>query len=334
MAGYDPQIMSCETDLTEWNRFVDISPQGCIFCRSWWLDAVCPGRYDVLVLRKGDRIVAGIPLPRRSTPLGEMIGMPPLTQTLGVLVEPPESGNYEKKLSKEMSILKELVAGIPRVARFSTHCHYSLTNWLPFHWAGYQQTTRYTYVLENLNDLESVLRGFSHMKRKNIRRAEKQVTVREDMGCSEFYDHHAMTLDKQGDRISYPRDVFERIYAASHARNACKTWYAVGSDESVHSAILVVYDMKSAYYLISSIDPDFRANGSASLLLKRAITDSSQYTNRFDFEGSMIEGVEQSFRKFGARQMPYLRITSDTWTDPVRQFLSSFTSNLARWIKG
>jgi hypothetical protein len=67
---------------------VDESPQGTIFCRSWWLDAVCPNGYEILVLRKGDRIAAGMPLVWCRRFGYEAISMPPLTQTLGLLLEP------------------------------------------------------------------------------------------------------------------------------------------------------------------------------------------------------------------------------------------------------
>ncbi|WP_343823783.1 hypothetical protein [Clostridium subterminale] len=34
----------------------------------------------------------------------------------------------------------------------------------------------------------------------------------------------------------------------------------------------------------------------------------ANYTKKFDFEGSMIENVKNSFRRFGAVQVPYFCI--------------------------
>jgi len=65
-------------------------------------------------------------------------------------------------------------------------------------------------------------------------------------------------------------------------------------------------------------DPDYRHSGSATLLVKHAIQYVSQYTNVFDFEGSMIEGVEKSFRKFGAKQHRFLCIAKDSRNILVR----------------
>ena len=80
-------------------------------------------------------------------------------------------------------------------------------------------------------------------------------------------------------------------------------------DDNLHAAIFVVFDSKSAYYLISTIDPDFRNSGASTLLIKKAIEYLAPFTQRFDFEGSMIDGVENSFRRIGARQIPYFAIT-------------------------
>ncbi len=296
----------------EWDAFVDGSPQGCIFCHSWWLEAVAPGQFEVLTLRRGGRLVAGMPLVRRRKWGVEAVQMPQLTQTLGPLLEPPSSESYEKRLSGEMELLAALIAAMPRVAHASFFCHPSLTNWLPFYWAGYRQTTRYTYAIEDLSDPERVFANFAHMKRKNIKKAEKLVEVREDMEPRAFYGHHAASLRKQGGSIFYSFELFERIHRATTTRGMGKTWLAVDASGNVHSAIFVVFDAASAYYLISTIDPEFRGSDSATLLVKRAIEYVAPRTKRFDFEGSMVKGVEASFRKFGAVQTPYFHIFKDS----------------------
>ena len=40
-----------------------------------------------------------------------------------------------------------------------------------------------------------------------------------------------------------------------------------------------------------------------------AITRSSEVTDVFDFQGSMLPPVERFFRAFGGRQSPYLSVT-------------------------
>jgi hypothetical protein len=319
-AGLAASTLKAGDDLSEWDQFVANSPQGCIFCRSWWLDAVCPNGYEILVLQKGDRIVAGMPLVRCRRFGYEAIGMPPLTQTLGILLETSSAQRYESRLSADMELLRAMVRIIPSVPHFAVNFHHSFTNWLPFYWAGYQQTTRYTYVIEDLTDLEAVFANFARSKRQNIVKAERLVQVREDMPPRDFYDHHATSLRKAGDTIVYTYELFDRIYRATHEHNAGKTWLAVDVDGHIHSAIFVVFDRRAAYYLINTLDPDYHSSNSATLLVKRAIEYVATRTKRFDFEGSMIENVERSFRSFGARQIPYFRIYRDKRNPLVKTY--------------
>ena len=309
--SYEVNTLRPGDSFSEWDRFVDDSPQGCIFCRSWWLKAVCPNGFEILTLRKAGRIVAGIPLPAYRKWGYTIIGTPQLTQTLGVLLLPSVKTTYMDRFSDEVEVLETLVKAIPKFSYFSVRFNYNFTNWLPFYWAGYHDTTRYTYVIKDLTDLNKVFSDFAYSKRKNIKKAEQLVTIHNDLPAKEFYANQAMTLRKQGDTISYKYGLFKRVYDAALENSAGRVWYAIDGQENIHAAIFVVFDKKSAYYLISSIDPDYRNSGAATLLVREAITYVSQYTKRFDFEGSMIRNVEHSFRKFGAVQTPYFNITKD-----------------------
>ena len=71
----------------EWNTFVDKSPQGDVFCYSWWLEAITKSHFKILVITEKDEIVAGIPLAYDAQ---NKVNEPPLTRTLGVLYKPQE----------------------------------------------------------------------------------------------------------------------------------------------------------------------------------------------------------------------------------------------------
>jgi len=310
-----------EDGYEEWDNFVDESPQGCIFCRSWWLKAVCSSGFEILTLRKNGKIIAGMPFYSKIIIRQKFVHMPRFTQTLGVLLAPPSTEKYEKRLSEEMYILDILAENTPKFNYFSMNFHYNFTNWLPFYWAGYDQTTAYTYVIEDSTDLKKVFSDFNYSKKKNIKKAEQLVIVRSDLSSKDFYSHHSLTLRKQGEFISYDYDLFKRIYDTVYKHSAGKTLYAIDKQSNIHAAIFVVFDKKSAYYLISTIDPDYRNSGAATLLLRDAMAYVSQYTKRFDFEGSMIRGVENSFRKFGAIQKPYFIISRNNCSLPIKILL-------------
>jgi hypothetical protein len=283
-----------------------------IFARDWWLDVVCDEHnWHVALVEKEGKIIASLPYYLKKGLVSSTITMPPLTQVMGPYIDYPESQKQDKKLSYEKEIMDELIKQLPPFDLFIQHFHHSITNWLPFYWQGFIQSTRYTYVIDDLSDLNSVYANFSHAKRKNIKKAEKSVTIHFDLAAKDFYEHHKMTLKKQNEKISYDYNLFEKIYSSCYKFNAGKTIYAIDHQGNIHSALFVIWDSGSAYNLISTIDPDFKNSGSASLLVKEITSYVAHKTKKFDFEGSMIEGVERSFRQFGAKQVPYFLIYKD-----------------------
>lgn len=279
-----------------------------IFSRDWWLDAVCGlEKWDVIVIKRGKDIAATMPYYLIQGRLFKTLGMPSLTQFLGPWIQLSKK-KYADLLSEQKKMMTILIDQLPQFDYFSQNFHHSITNWLPFYWKGFSQTTRYTYVIEDLSDLKNVWNNFSYAKIKNIKKAEKTVSVHFDLSAKDFYNNHRMTLAKQGEKISYSWDLFERIYNAGYKRSAAKTIYATDNEGNIHAALFVIWDSESAYDLISTIDPDFRNSGAATLLIKEIIRYVSTRTKKFDFEGTMIEGVENSFRQFGAIQKPYFTV--------------------------
>lgn len=281
-----------------------------IFSQWWWLDAAAGAdNWSVVLVKRGGKIVASMPYVLKKEFGFTTLRQPQLTQTLGPWFAPIE-GNYAKKLSKQKQYMFELIDQLPKFKHFKQAWHYSQTNWLPFYWRGFSQTTHYTYVIHDLSDLSKVFADFSHAKRKNIRKAEKEVTVYWDMSKEDMYENHQYTLGKQGDSVSYPKETFFRLYDAVYSREQGRTIWAGDSNGNIHAVLFVIWDQMSAYDLISSIDPDFRNSGAASLLVKEIIQyiKEAEKSQKFDFEGSMIESVENSFRQFGAVQTSYFKI--------------------------
>jgi hypothetical protein len=77
---------------------------------------------------------------------------------------------------------------------------------------------------------------------------------------------------------------------------------------NLHAVAFVVWQEHSASYIAGGGDPQLRDSGAHSLVLWEVIKHVSQFTDTFDFEGSMIPGVERFFSGFGAKQTPYFTI--------------------------
>jgi hypothetical protein len=262
------------------------------------------------------------------------ITMPLLTQTMGVWIRYPKGQKYASRLSLEKKLMTELIDQLPRIDYFRQSFHYSIKNWLPFYWRGFQQTTRYTYVLDDLSDMDRVWGAMSGRVRTDIRKARKQLTIGDDLGLDAFRDVNGLTFKRQNRELPYPKDLMQRLDSACEAHSVRRMFFAQDADGRVHAAIYLVWDQESAYYLLSGSDPALRSSGATSLLLWEAIQFASEVTHKFDFEGSMIEPIERSFRSFGGRQQPYFSIFKGTRspTVKVRTGLKSCIRKVARAV--
>jgi len=303
-----------------YDRLVDLSPAGSIYCRTWWLDAVAPNQYTILTLRDSENVQAAWPLVSQDVNGRTCIGMPPLTQKLGVLLA-PSTAKYAEKLSQEHAILEGFIQRLPADTAIDQHLHESLTNWLPFYWNDFQQTTRYTYLIPDLKNLDSVWKLMRTPARTCIRNAPKRgVRMREARDVAEVFGMYSMTMKRQGMPVLYSLEAVERLDQAC-AKNAGRlALVAEDAQGRVHAAVYIVYDARCAFYLIGGADPDLRNSGAQTMLLWEAITFASRTSETFDFEGSMIRGVEAALRDLGGMQTPYSRI----WRERCRRQSSKF----------
>lgn len=309
-----------ETNKEKYIRFCEENDFVPIFSQPWWMDAVCvDGYWDVLLYEKNGEVLGALPYYVKKRWGLSYVTQPQLTQNNGIVIKYPVNQKYEKKLSYEKEVMTALIEQLEKLPiayyQQSFNCRY--TNWLPFYWKGYKATTCYTYRINDISNVDDVYTNFEHSKRKNIKKATTLVDVSFDLSAEEFYENHKMSLAKQHDKISYSFELFSRIYRAAYERNQGKVICCKDKGGQIHAALFVIWDSVAAYDLISTIDPDFRNSGAASLAVYEMIRYCSTKVNIFDFEGSMIEMVENSFRKFGAIQTPYFSIHKIETRNPI-----------------
>lgn len=282
-----------------------------LFSQYWWLDVVCgEENWDVVLVEKGGEVMGAMPyfFYRK---FGLMfIAQPPLTQTTGVWIR-SSGAKYARALGYQKDIMGGLIKGLPAFDSFSQNWHYSNTNWLPFCWNGFRQTSRYTYVLPSLASEAQLWAALEEKTRSDIRKAADrfELQVRDDYGVTEFLRLNRMTFERQGMEMPYDSSLIERLDAACAARGQRKILIAEDKQGQHHAGVYIVWDENEAYYLLGGGNPQLRNSGATSLCLWHAIRHASTVTKSFNFEGSMIESVERFFRAFGAIQTPYFNIS-------------------------
>lgn len=300
-----------------------------IFSKDWWLDAVCgKDNWDVVLVERGGKIVASMPyyVKKSKRNFFTSISMPPLTQMLGPYIIYPKNQKYERRLSFEKEIMNELIAQFPQFDQFTQYFHYSVTNWLPFYWKGYSQTARYTYIIEDVSNLDLVWEGFESSTRRAISVAGKSLRCYQSDDIELFYRINAMSFRRQNISVPYSFSFVTKIDENLAKRGNRMILFAADLCDSVHAVNYLVWDDRSVYFLMGGSDPTLRNSGADSLLTWESIKLASSLQKKVEFTGSMIESVERYFRSFGAVQKQYFKISKVN--SRIIRFMNSVNSLL------
>ena len=293
-----------------YRKLCDSEPSIPLFSQAWWLDAVAGASWQVVLVEKGGEIAASMPYVTSKRYGFRIISQPALTQTQGPWIK-QTNAKYAKHLSREKDLMGALIDQLPAYDHFSQNWDHSQTNWLPFYWKGFSQTSRFTYRIEDLVDIENLWSGLQDNIRREVTKAtnREKLKIRDDLSLSDFYALNAMVFERQGRKVPYSERFVAQIDQAAAARRCRKIFIAEDDQGRHHAGVYVVWDDKSAYYLMGGSNPELRNSGATSLCMWEAIKFASTVTKAFDFEGSMLESVERFFRSFGARQTPYHNIS-------------------------
>ncbi|EAP77337.1 GNAT family N-acetyltransferase [Roseovarius nubinhibens] len=281
-----------------------------LFSQAWWLDAaVGPEAWDVALVRKGERIEAALPFYVRQRFGITVLTVPNLTPALGPWLR-PYAGKSNKRIARQKSLLTDLFQSLPPHDLYQQNWHVDQQNWQPLYWKGYEQSTGYTYRLEDLSDTDAIWRAMDQNNRNDIRKARDRegVRIRQAVSTKEAVDVCGKTFERQGLSVPYSESYVESLVSAAERHGAVDLLVAEGQSCELHAAAIIVYGPDTAYYIMGGGDPEHRNSGAASLILWEAIQRSSERVKIFDFEGSMIEPIERFFRGFGGRQTPYMSI--------------------------
>ncbi len=298
----------------QYYKFYEEHPDICVFSAPWWLDTVCgKDNWDVIIIEKNGHILGTFPYYIKKGKFGtNNIIMPVLTQKLGpYIVYDKNMTSITKRIAYEHDVYEKIIEALPTFALFDVNFAQEYKNWLPFHWKGFKQTSRYSYQIRDIKNHEQVLKNFAKSKRYEIPKARKRLTLKFDLPVDEFYDYFEAVVHERGEKVSYSRDSFRRIYNACYENKAGRSFYCVDVDGNIHAISLTVWDKTAAYYLVAMRKKEYNTSGGTEFLVYEIIKYVSKFVDVFDFEGSMIKGVEASYRNYGGIQTEYYNISKD-----------------------
>jgi hypothetical protein len=270
-------------DKQAWDAFVASSPQRSIFVQTRFLDALLAD-YRLVTCREDGEIVAGVAimLGEDGKPLGSVF---PFTQYQGVLLADHGDLAAHRRLAREFKLVEFLVAELAE--RFGCFClcqSWRLHDLRPFQWFNYhgpdkdrfRLDLRYSGVLTRaiFVDAECHLASVRSVRRQEYRKAvgRLQLAMRDDEETlAELY---RLTFARQ--QIEVPtqeaalvRSILRHAVAGGFGRMACALLDGVPV-----SAVLFLYDDRTAYYLFGANDPEHRGSFGGTFLLMTMLRDA------------------------------------------------------------
>ena len=284
-----------------------------IFFQDWWLDAVCLSEsWDVaLSVNKDGDIMGVFPYLIKKKGLFDVSIMPPLTPFLGPYVVPFKGVKRVEAYSYYRKVVNGLIPAVKEVDYFAQKFSPEIKDWYPFYRNGYQQTTSYTYILDNIRNLEAAWDGMKNTVRTVIRKTEGNLSVVPLLEPSVLYRLVEETFSRQKLPVPYEEKVLHNIWDECRARDCGFMMQAQDSQGKTHAAIMIVRDESVAYNLVIGVSEEDKNSGAVQRLIWEAIKKSSESVDVFNFEGSMLPHIEPVFRHFGGELTPYFRISRD-----------------------
>lgn len=313
-----------EDEAALWDRFVEESPQGTPFAVSSCLDAFSVRR-AIFVAEGTTGIEAGIVLARG---LGGLGSNPLFIKHLGVLYA-PFAGKPTSQVSRQRRAATALMPALRSMRGFDYSFSPGFVDWLPFHWSGYAQETRYSYRIAAGRAGDWREHADSRLRNDLQRATRAGLSFECEVPLADLIELAARTYRRQGAAPPFREAKLEaalrHVIAAGFGSTACIR----SPDGKVMAVALTLQDRRAAFLTITGYADDAKP-GATSLLIAGLIERALAEGVDFDFEGSMIQPIEAYYRGFGGALTPYFRI----WRPGVLHSAKKLTLGWARHVLG
>jgi len=199
----------------KYRLFAKDNPDLPLFYQPWWLDTVCKiDGWDIALSRdKGDKITGILPMYIQKIRSFPVLSNPNLTPYQGIRFFYPENqSSRTARYSFENKVIDELADQLPeKVFYTSINFHPSFNGWQALAWKGFKQTTRYSYLLENINDHEAIWASFSNQLKRKIKATEEKFEIRVTENYATLFSHFCTSMKKSSAKHKFNKECFEQI---------------------------------------------------------------------------------------------------------------------------
>ena len=302
-------------DLDLWHKLIVSSMNGTLFHEAWWYTAWGMEPSVHLVTDCDNTLTGGIAYAVGRRFSCSAIIRPPLTARVGPVITKPRLAGRHAVNTQIKNALLSTIARLPKVGTYDFSLGPEDTDIMPFLWNGFDTLVGYTYRIPCLEATK--WRGeTSKTQRWQLRKAAKDavadgLTVDTEPNFDEVVTLLRQTAKDKGYERSFKRYQPQLPQWWSHvmAQNAGRAYVLRDAAGAALSVTVMVWDHRNAYYIAGGIRKDVRKGSFFNvLLIQQMIEDAHSMRLDFDFEGSVLPGVERFFRSWGGELCPLYRL--------------------------
>ncbi len=312
------RISGNEIEKKDWNLWVQQSNEGSFYLLHEYMSIIAPD-WQAIVVKENEIVVAAMPFEMKKKMGVTYSFQPVFSQSWGVFFIPQKFKNRYQEFTWKEKVLKEIISEIPpqiKIAGWGFHHNFDYA--IPFHQAKFSIQTRYTYQLQLELENEKLLKNCRDSLRRDITKSADAFQF------SNSYSKEKVNLlikqnQEAGKQILENRWV-PTLHAIGQAIHKSEMGFSLKMEDNegnFQGLALVGKVKNTAHYLFAATLPQAKP-ATSSVLLWNAILKSKTDCNVFDFEGSMLPGVESFFRAFGGTPIPYLYIGRNALSLPLR----------------
>jgi hypothetical protein len=276
-----------------------------IFMMPWWLDVVC-AQWDVALILEDQKIVAAWPFPIEQKLGIALIRTPLMTPYLGPYIAPNEAITAKKWEGYQIELTQKLLALLPQAPYWQmaiTPGNYLADTYKEY---GLQPEARQTYRIPLAGAKEDIFSQFKDTLRRNIRSAEKDITITsKPEAIDTLYTYYTTTLAQKGKTQPEQRQLWQKLMAACQQHGNGNLWVAE-KQGVIQGMLWTVHDDLCTYHLTSAKNPEADDYKAISCLLWHSIQQAHQSGHQYyDLEGSMDAQVARFYRNFTLNKTLY-----------------------------
>jgi len=314
-------------DKGEWDCFVELSPQGNIFCKSAFLDSLGI-KYKLWFVEKNDNPCCAFFILLNNC--DAIIAAPfPFSMYQGILLSHEITNkSVNKRTTEEMKLIEFMLSELERKYKIISFClHHKMEDLRGFSWFHYHQPElgrfdielKYSGLVElsKANGFENYLKSIRKSRRYEYTKAKKNnyyIEVSDDISILETL--YCMTFERQNIKLKQEQIILLKTIAQNALENKFGELLICRNHKDITvGATLFLYDNSYCYYLVGANHPDYRQSGAGTYILLENIRRYMELGYKFLDVCGMNSPNRGDFKlSLNAKPIPYYIVT---WQSPT-----------------